>query len=311
MATTVVEPPAYVLDQIYQDRRDGPNQFMRWLRIKATGGMREVYRTKRTRRGSYAPDLAALVLVSRSISGARYNPWEDIVDLSRGRIYYWGDAKADHRRARDDFSGNRLLSQIWSSIGAERWAEIPPILHFSKEQRGTVRFTGVCALAELRDAWFEDRGKRVRNYRAELEVLPIERVPLAWIEGRRRGQEVQASLPWRLYATSGVRDRLRLHAKRVRDRDEQLPPDGTADRRVLHDLHQLPPSTFERLVVRAFRESEVRYSIEGTRLHKDGGFDFHGSLELPPLWPTPCRSRARSNGMPPAGIRWARGTSRD
>ncbi|MCX4244204.1 hypothetical protein [Paraliomyxa miuraensis] len=68
--------------------------------------------------------------------------------MMRPLSYYWGDAKADHRRARDDFSGNRLLSQ--SSIGAERWAEIPPILHFSKEQPGTVRFTGVCVLAELR-----------------------------------------------------------------------------------------------------------------------------------------------------------------
>lgn len=274
--------PHYVLDQEYADRKTGENEFHRWLRVKNTGGMRPLYRTKRSSRGVSVRDLAALVLVSRQIHGAAYNPWDDVVDRSQGRIWYWGDAKAHRDKGRDDWTGNQYLAGMWEAAGRQRWSDLPPILHFSKDTAGAVRFNGVCVLAELADAWFEDKGKRVRNFRATLDILPIDRVELAWVESRRTEVEVGAPRAWSLYASTGVRQRLKPFAKLVRKRDAQLPRAGSAEWKVLQRLHGMHPLKFENLVVRAFRENEIAHVIEATPPTKDGGFDFFGSFTLPP-----------------------------
>lgn len=101
-----------------------------------------------------------------NVSGSGYNPWQDVLDRRQGRIFYWGDAKADERRLRDDFEGNRYLGAVWRAVNEHRWQEVPPILHFSKDEKGTVRFNGLCVLVDLQDAWFEDGGRSVRNYHA-------------------------------------------------------------------------------------------------------------------------------------------------
>ena len=100
----------YKLDRIYADRRDreAPNEFVRWLGIKNSGGVRPMMRPRGGPKRSLE-DTAALVLVSRHVSGSGYNPWEDVVDRNQGRIWYWGDAKADEHRERDDFGGNKRL----------------------------------------------------------------------------------------------------------------------------------------------------------------------------------------------------------
>jgi hypothetical protein len=220
--------------------------------------------------------------VSREIQGARYNPWEDIVDRANGRIWYWGDAKAHGTRRRDDWIGNQYLAGIWDAVGHERWVEIPPILHFSKRRPGTATFNGLCVLAELADAWFEDRGRRVRNYRAALDILPVDRVSLDWIQARTRGEDEGAPDPWKIYSGRGDYQRLKLHAKLVLKREEQLPKRDSVEWGVLEELCSLAPLQFEQLVVRAFTLSEVAHDITGTSPTRDGGFDFYGSFQLPP-----------------------------
>lgn len=278
------DPQEYVLDCEYEDRKEksNPNEFTRWLGIKNAGGMRPIYRRKRQEKGISARDLAALVLVSRDIQGARYNPWEDIVERDQGRIWYWGDAKAHKTKTRDQWDGNRFLAQIWNLIGRQQWKEVPPILHFSKRRSGTVHFNGLCVLADLQDAWFEDDGQRVQNYRAVLDIIPVPRVSLEWINSRRDGHETRCPDVWSIYARSGERQRLKLHTARVRANADQLPDKGSPGWYVLEELHGLPPIRFEELVVRAFSESEVVHDITPTSPARDGGFDFFGSFRLPP-----------------------------
>lgn len=272
----------YRIDSTYQDRKSGVNEFVSWMGIKNAGGIRPLLRRKDRHRGN-AADLAALILVSRNVSGSGYNPWQDVVDRRQGRIFYWGDAKADPRRGRDDFDGNRQLAAVWLAINEHRWADLPPILHFSKDEKGTARFNGLCVLADLQDAWFEDDGRRVRNYHAVLDVLPVETVNVAWLRARAEGSPpIDVPLPWALYARSGAHERLVLWAKLVKKENEQLPARGSAEWKLLETIHGLDPFAAERLVVRAFKSMTVAHTITATPPTKDGGFDFFGRFELPP-----------------------------
>lgn len=266
---------AYVIDEVYRDSSNAShNQFHRWLGVKNSGGIRP----------KVMPDgsLAALVLVSSHVSVATYNPWDDVVDPLQGRIWYWGDAKAHPDKGRDDWAGNRYLQRVWIAINEGRWSEVPPILHFSKSARGQVRFTGLCVLTDLRDAWMEDEGRRVRNYQAVLDILPVREVPLAWIRGRAHGLLAQVPPEWTVYSETGAHERLVVYAKHVRSRKEQLPEESTQARALLEELNQIDPHAFETLIVKAFRAMDVSHEISQTRASRDGGFDFFGSFQLPP-----------------------------
>jgi HJR/Mrr/RecB family endonuclease len=273
--TETADEPTYLIDNSYRDSTDlDHNQFYTWLGVKNSGGVRP----RRAEDGR----LAFLVLVSSHVSVATYNPWDDVIDPLQGRIWYWGDAKGHPTKTRDDWDGNRYLQHIWLAVNEERWTDVPPILHFSKLQKGYVKFNGVAVLTELKDSWMEERGMRVRNYRAGLDVLPIQRVPLSWLESRVAGLEHDIPSEWRRYATTGDHGRLVVYAKRIRTKEEQLPDATSAASAVLAELAQLDPFHFERLVVKAFQSTEISHAIEGTRKTRDGGFDFFGSFRLPP-----------------------------
>jgi hypothetical protein len=266
---------AYLIDRAYRDSTDlEENQFYTWLKVKNSGGIRP----KRASDGR----LAYLVLVSSHVSVATYNPWDDIIDPGQGRIWYWGDAKLHESKLRDDWDGNKYLQSVWLAVNEGRFAEVPPILHFSKLQKGQVHFNGVSVLSDLRDAWMEEQGVRVRNYRASLDVLPIDCVRLRWLHSRVDGPEVEIPPEWRRYASSGQHTRLIVHAKRIRTKEEQLPELGSSQRELLSSLTKLDPFQFERLVVRAFRETEISHEVTQTRQVRDGGFDFFGAFKLPP-----------------------------
>jgi hypothetical protein len=272
-----------LIDRTYRDSTDlSQNEFYTWLKVKNSGGIRP----RRAKDGS----LAYLVLVSSHVSVATYNPWDDVIDPGQGRIWYWGDAKLHATKLRDDWDGNKYLQRVWLAVNEGRFFDVPPILHFSKSAKGQVNFNGVAVLTDLRDAWLEEKGVRVRNYRALLDILPIERVPLRWLYSRIEGlsseagesRDSDAPLEWRRYAATGDHSRLIVHAKRIRRKEDQLPAIDSAERALLATLSKLDPFKFERLAVKAFQGTEISHEIAQTRHVRDGGFDFFGSFKLPP-----------------------------
>ncbi len=266
----------YVVDETYRDSTNlSQNQFYHWLGVKNSGGIRPATRKDGT--------VAFLVLVSTHVSVATYNPWDDSIDPYQGRIWYWGDAKAHATKKRDDWAGNQYLQRVWEAVNEQRWSDVPPILHFMKVAKGSVEFTGLCVLAELRDAWMEDGGKRVRNHRAVIDVLPVREISVEWLRRRQRGEQPHQEPPeWRRYAESGEHSRLVVFARKVRNANEQLPADGSVQRATLAELAKLDPIKFERLVVKAFQSTAISHEIAGTKPTGDGGFDFFGAFRLPP-----------------------------
>jgi restriction endonuclease Mrr len=241
--------------------------------VKNSGGIR----------ARKAPDggLAVLVLLSSHVSVATYNPWDDIIDDLQGRIWYWGDAKAHPVKTRDAWFGNQCLQRVWIAVGEKRWEDVPPILHFSKLAKGHVKFMGLCVLTDLQDGWIEDKGHRVRNLRARLDILDVEDVPVSWIQGRIHGLQIDVPKEWRKYEQTGVHNRLVVYKKHVRSREEQIPTNAE-DLALLHTLNQIEPFQFERAIVRTFEAMDIGHDIQGTRAVRDGGFDFFGQFRLPP-----------------------------
>lgn len=281
----------YRLGHEYRDTGSASNpedQFLAWLNIPGSGmrnmpGIRPFkYVFQKT-----LPVHAFIVLVTheRSANPAA-NPWEDVINLHAGRIVYWGDAKFDEVRQLDDFGGNRALRAAYDLVLDNRLDLAPPILHFSKPRAGVVKFNGLCVFEKLELTWFEDRGRPVRNYRAHLTVLDTDLVPTDWLHTRARassaGELVGDGPPaWRRYQ-AGHTERLKIWAPRVRSTQDQLPLEDSNDAAVLEQLVGLTPAVFEGAVVSLFEEVDVVHSITQTRLSADGGFDFEGSITLPP-----------------------------
>lgn len=280
----------YQVDRYYRDTGSTTNpqdQFLRWINItgsgiRNSGGVRPLKFTSLR-----LPVSAYLVLVTDERSkGSVANPWEDLIDLPHGRIIYWGDAKYDEKRNLHDFVGNRALAAAFDQVLEDRGELIPPILHFSKPTRGSIRFNGLCVLDRLELTWFEDHGRAIRNYRAHLTILDEELIDLEWLHRRvsatTREQLASEGPPaWKRYQ-AGYVDRLKIWAPQVRERESQIPPPSTDDAKVLSQLVAQTPTQFEASVVGLFRElDEVRHDITRTQPSKDGGFDFYGTFSFP------------------------------
>lgn len=227
-----------------------------------------------------------IVLITRDISHRWYNPWEDIVDYSTGTIFYWGDAKFDDNKSYADYRGNKSLQRVFDRVLENRLTEIPPILHFSKVASGIVKFNGLCIIKNLELTWFQDKGNPVKNYRAELTILDIERVELNWLHNRVectdwQSLHIKAPEVWKDYLKGNTR-KLDIWSKSILDKNEQLPPEGSPEAVLLGRLHQLNPTEFEAVVVELFRNlAHVNHKIVRTRPTADGGFDFYGQFSIP------------------------------
>src|SRR5262249_17272567 len=136
---------------------------------------------------SYPKIPSCLILTTTNISQQYHNPWEDSVDYNSGQIIYWGDAKFDscnRTKKHTDFKGNNILQQIHELVLLQDSKFIPPILHFLRNKKGWVQFSGLCVLDRLETTWFEDKGRPIINFRCHLSILDVEEVPLQWIHQR-------------------------------------------------------------------------------------------------------------------------------
>ncbi|MBK9415431.1 MAG: hypothetical protein IPN61_18765 [Bacteroidetes bacterium] len=125
-----------------------------------------------------------IVLITSQINHRSDNPWDDIIDYVSGKIYYWGDAKFNKYKSYKEFQGNMVLLRTYETVLDADYKEVPPILHFSKAEKGKVVFNGLCVLNKLEMTWYEDDGKPIKNYRSELTILDEDEISVDWINSR-------------------------------------------------------------------------------------------------------------------------------
>jgi len=262
------------------------DQFLRWINIPKSG-MRNMDGIRALNFVSRSSDFipAYIILISHQVKRAG-NPWEDIVDYNSGSIYYWGDAKFNIQRHFTEYRGNKRLIQVWDYILENQLHLVPPILHFSKPTKGIVKFTGLCAMTDLKYSWFEENGKPVKNLRVELTLLDTDEVNISWLHSRAKCSDfkiLNESAPkiWRNYV-SGKIQKLEIHRQKLLKKDKQLPEENSNDGQILNQLVSLKPVDFETVVVEIFKQlPHVTHNITKTRHVKDEGFDFYGEFSIP------------------------------
>ncbi len=198
-----------------------------------------------------------LVLITRNISHRWHNPWEDIIDYSSGTIFYWGDAKFTDNKSYEEFRGNKHFLNIFERILENDLSDVPPILHFSKTQKGKVNFNGLCVMKKLELTWFQDSGVPVKNYRCELAILDTENVEISWLHSRvnclkRDNLNDNAPRVWKNYINGNIQ-KLDIWSKSILNKEDQLPLETSEDNILLKELCALSPTQFEAVVVELFR----------------------------------------------------------
>jgi len=280
---------SFRVGHIYKDRgaisKDG-DEFLAWVNIPGSGMLNSPGIRPLKYIHNLSPLPAYLVLVTHEKRRGVLNPWDDVIDHSTGQIIYWGDAKFDRNKRHIDFAGNKVLQAIYDYQLDGHKEFIPPILHFSKPERGEVRFNGLCVLERLELSWFDDHSKPVRNLRAHLTILDVDEVNISWLHERARAVSTTklvsgAPVAWRQYLRGNIR-KLDLWQSSIRSTKAQLPPEGTGEAEILSRVAGVTSTQFEAIVVALFSQmTSICHSITRTRPTGDGGFDFYGSFVLP------------------------------
>ncbi|MDU8945995.1 restriction endonuclease [Ovoidimarina sediminis] len=238
------------------------------------------------------PVPAFFVLITRDMSAQHHNPWDDVVDEVSGNIYYWGDAKISAReKLFNQFPGNARIEATNNLRLAGRLDEMPPILHFSKQKSGWLTFNGLCALSDVRHAWFEDEGKPIKNLRILLSILDTETVPAEWLRQRVIADDVReadrnlAPEVWRK-VMKGKIERRQVWSSKVRSKQQQVPVPGSDDEQVLDEVAALTPAEFEAFTVAMIDKLPdivpgLEHRVTRTRRTGDHGIDFFGMFKLP------------------------------
>lgn len=237
------------------------DQFLRWINIPKSG-MRNSPGIRSLKYTSLKVGVPAyVILVTHEISGGILNPWEDIVDLTMGKICYWGDAKHDSQnpeKRHTDFDGNKVLETIYDLILQNKRLIIPPILHFSKPKKGMVKFNGLCVMDKLELTWFEDQGHPIRNYRTFLTILDVEEVSIDWLHHLCTKNDINhipidSPKVWKDYLNGNVK-KLNVWKSEIRTVSQQLPAENSEEAKILEDIAGLSAEDFEKITVAVLKQ---------------------------------------------------------
>lgn len=178
------------IDKSYIDlgaRTNPKDQFLRWFNLDGSGmgnssGMRGFKYINIPNRTSLK---AFILLITSKIEDRGNNKWTDDIDLKRKKITYFGDAKFHSTKKAEDWLGNKIILNVHNHMLEGKIEFIPPILHFSKEKTGYMKFNGLCGLNNVERSFHIENNIRVRNYKLDLQILDADKIQLDWLHLRR------------------------------------------------------------------------------------------------------------------------------
>ena len=122
-----------------------------------------------------------IFLVSASIETLNDNPWSDVIIPGKSIIKYWGDAKGSRNFAL--YPGNKAMEDAF--ILSKSIRELtPPILHFSKDKIGYVKFNGLCIIDKMEESSYEFDLIPIKNYLFKLKILNEPKISSNWLVER-------------------------------------------------------------------------------------------------------------------------------
>jgi hypothetical protein len=277
------------VDCLYQGGRkgnSGDDPLPLLLPVSNQGGFR-IVGTK------HQPRL--LVLIS-----GRHDPdWPDEIDQETGRFTYFGDNKLPGNGLRDTPRyGNLLLENMFGQAhgGAEKRADVPPVLIFAKTGAGRdMVFLGLAVPggegfdqnSDLVAVWRLRDGSRFQNYRATFTILDVPVISRQWIADVASGSPLGPTCPaaWRAWIEKGAFVPLKApRTLEYRKREEQLPSDafGNAVVARIHAYFSDDPCRFEACAARLAQMMlpAIAGNVELTRAVRDGGRDAVGRYRI-------------------------------
>lgn len=189
----------YKLFETYKDSaspKREEDQFLRWLSvnnktIKNTGGIRPRYFDYLENYKNYP---AFVVLATDDRPGeVNLSEWEDIIDIDKGKILYWGDAKYNdiyEKHGYLAFFGNKNIQKINKIMQKNLRNLIPPIFHFMKKKKGFMFFTGVYLIEEINVKEFYSKNKKIQNFQISLDRIDIPELNLNWVHDRTNAKDI-------------------------------------------------------------------------------------------------------------------------
>jgi len=169
-------------------RNNNKDQFLRWFNLDGSGmgnssGMRGFKYINKPRKTSLK---AFVILITSNVGDIRgNNKWKDAINTESKKIMYFGDAKMDQKKKAEDFLGNKIVLNISDHILEGKCEFIPPILHFTKERVGYMKFNGLCIMNDLKRSFHIENDIKVRNYILDLKILDVDYISLDWLHLRR------------------------------------------------------------------------------------------------------------------------------
>jgi len=166
------------------------DQFLRWFQtnnktIKNTGGIRPRYFDNLKNYLSY-PAFIVLATDDRPTS-QNLSEWDDIIDVEKGKILYWGDAKYSDLYIEKGFLaffGNKNINKVARVMQKNIRHLIPPVFHFMKKKKGYMFFTGLYVIENILIKEFYSQNHKIENYQISLERIDIHQIDLSWIHAR-------------------------------------------------------------------------------------------------------------------------------
>ena len=255
---------------------------------------------------------AVLIRSSPHKHGSETAPWQDHFEPDRGKVIYFGDNKVDKDTAPELVRGNRaLLEQLRIHQAPEPSIRqfSAPLIYFrgarhEGRQKGQVSFLGVGTVERVERVtqWDRHASSSFVNYRFHCSVLSLndenEMLDWRWINDRRdpsktlAQSERAAPKSWCRFIADGPsavpavrRDVVRL---RVSPSDEQRPPSGSREAKVLREIYEYYANGKHRFEALAEIVAERVLSASGATYKRgwltprggDGGVDFIGRLDV-------------------------------
>jgi hypothetical protein len=182
--------------KLFETYKDSANpkiegdQFLRWFRInnktiKNTGGIRPRYFDNLKNYLSY-PAFIVLATDDRPTS-QNLSEWDDIIDIEKGKISYWGDAKycdLYNEKGFLAFFGNKNINKVAKVMQKNIKYLIPPVFHFMKKKKGYMFFTGLYVIENIQTKDFYSQNYKIENYQISLERIDIHEIDLNWLHAR-------------------------------------------------------------------------------------------------------------------------------
>ena len=251
---------------------------------------------------------AIMIRSSPYRAGSSSTPWHDSFDMDRGRVRYFGDTKfgdMPHVKVR----GNKILRALFdqsNSPDRQARANTAPLLFFVAPRQGFVEFRGVGLIERVElVAQVDNEGRAFSNYAFDCALVDLsaegEQLDWGWISARKdpdlSDEAVLELAPkqWSKWVNEGKDSlssiRRNVARAKVFNKEEQLPPPGSEEQKVLDKIYNFYSTSndrkkrFEALaeVVTEFviSESHGRYKRGWvTRGSGDHGIDFVGRLDV-------------------------------